>query len=916
MAGFRVRAFAAIAAGVLAAGTAARAAEENTILAIYAETRLVPVVATIDDAIRSTLQSRSSVPVRFHTEYLDLSWFTGIGADELLARLLKEKYAGRKIDVVIPCGDAALRFALRERDALFPGIPIVFCTADREAIDEAALGPDVTGVTIFLDWAGTAELALRLHPGTRRIVFIGGSGPTAREWERTARQALSSFENRVQVDYLTELSMADVLKSVAALPEGTIGIFSAFLRDANGKTFTTPEALDVVASVSKIPIYSTGETLLGHGIVGGPMIDFAAQGKKAAELAKRIVEGERLGRADIVRENVNTYMFDARQLERWGISDDRLPPGSVVRFRQPSTWQAYKWHLVAAIGLIALQSSLIVGLLLHRRQRRRAERRLDERLRFETLISDLAADLIQIEVEEFDRKIDQGLRRVVEELAVDRASIVEFAAGHLRVAYSSNRADVPSLPPVLEITRVPWIADRLRTGRVVCWSLPGELPPEAAVDRTTVEALGIKSIVLVPTVFAREGRRILLACSVLREQRKWSDDLVQRLRVLGEIFAIVLLRRRAQRALEESEGRFRLMADAAPVMIWMAGPDGACIDFNRAWLEFTGRTLEQERGDGWLEGVHPGDREACGTRYREALEARRTFTLEYRLRRADGAYRSVLDRGVPRFGGDPPVFSGYVGSAVDITEVREAHQEVERGREDLAHALRVATLGELTATLAHEINQPLGGIASNAQALRRLLSGPLAPRREDLEEALHDIEEDARRGSDIIRRLRALFRKEQPNRQPVDVNDAIVEVTSLLRKELERKRVALRLDLTKKLPPVLGDVVQLQQVLLNVVVNACDAMNGNDGAPRELRIETAQGQPGRIIIAFRDSGTGVAQADLHRIFDRFVTTKPEGLGMGLSICRSIIEAHGGRIWATRNDDRGLTIHSDLPCLNA
>ncbi|MFL5443150.1 MAG: sensor histidine kinase, partial [Myxococcales bacterium] len=213
-------------------------------------------------------------------------------------------------------------------------------------------------------------------------------------------------------------------------------------------------------------------------------------------------------------------------------------------------------------------------------------------------------------------------------------------------------------------------------------------------------------------------------------------------------------------------------------------------------------------------------------------------------------------------------------------------------------------------------NQPLGGIASNAQALRRLLSGPLAPRREDLEEALHDIEEDARRGSDIIRRLRALFRKEQPNRQPVDVNDAILEVTSLLRKELERKRVALRLELTKKLPLVLGDVVQLQQVLLNVVVNACDAMNGNDGAPRELQIETAQGRPGRIIIAFRDSGTGVAQADLHRIFDRFVTTKPEGLGMGLSICRSIIEAHGGRIWATRNDDRGLTIHSDLPCLNA
>jgi len=213
--------------------------------------------------------------------------------------------------------------------------------------------------------------------------------------------------------------------------------------------------------------------------------------------------------------------------------------------------------------------------------------------------------------------------------------------------------------------------------------------------------------------------------------------MVARLHLLAEIFAMVMLRRRTQTALVESERRFRVMADAAPVMIWMAGPDGGRIDFNRRWLEFTGRTLEQERGDGWFEGVHPTDRDACKDAYREALRARSPFNIEYRLRRADGSYRSVLDCGVPRFDGDA-AFRGYVGSAIDITEAKAAHEDAERGREELGHALRVATLGELTATLAHEINQPLTGIFSTAQGMRRVLEAG-EPTRVELREAFRDV---------------------------------------------------------------------------------------------------------------------------------------------------------------------------------
>jgi two-component system sensor kinase FixL len=236
---------------------------------------------------------------------------------------------------------------------------------------------------------------------------------------------------------------------------------------------------------------------------------------------------------------------------------------------------------------------------------------------------------------------------------------------------------------------------------------------------------------------------------------------------------------------------------------------------------------------------------------------------------------------------------------------------VQRERGDLAHALRVATLGELATSLAHEINQPLAAIASNALAARRLLTSGQAGT--DLPEVLRDIAADAQRAGQVIRRLRTLFKKEQNERQPVDLTEVIKEVVGLLRKDLERRRVRLEVSLGPDTPRVLGDVVQLQQVMLNVVVNAAEAMT-RDGAPRVLRVEAVSREPGILTIAVRDSGIGVESSELEHIFERFVTSKPEGLGMGLSISRSIIAAHAGRIWATRNPDRGLTMHIELPCL--
>jgi len=253
---------------------------------------------------------------------------------------------------------------------------------------------------------------------------------------------------------------------------------------------------------------------------------------------------------------------------------------------------------------------------------------------------------------------------------------------------------------------------------------------------------------------------------------------------------------------------------------------------------------------------------------------------------------------------------GLVISHLDITRRRRAEDELEHEREELTHALRVTTLGELAASLAHEINQPLAAIVSNAHATRRLMESATLDRGEILL-GLHDIADDAKRASEVVRHLRALFRKEHVDQQPLDLNDVIREITRLLGKDLERKRISLRLRLADDLPRVLGDVVQLQQVILNVVVNACEAMADDD--LRDVSIETTRLDPGALEITVEDTGRGVEESKLERIFDRFITSKAGGLGMGLSISRSIIQAHGGRIWATRNKDRGLTMHIEIPC---
>jgi len=667
-----------IALVLLAPATAVAETEAaKTVLLLYAESRLLPGVVVVDQELRSALESGSAGPIRFHTEYLDLSWFRDTGIEPAAVEFLRRKYAGHALDLVIPAGPTALRFALRNRAAIFPRVPMVFTAGLRSMVADIDLPSDVTGTWLVADWPVNLDLILRLQPDTRRVVLVYGTSPFDRAEVGGVKEAIARYGERLELSELTDLPFDDVLKKVAVLPDATVVLYFQLLRDGAGRTFVPAEAAATISRVARVPVYGLSDTLIGRGIVGGRVISFREQARRTGGLALRILAGERLGLMDAGGPEANVYMFDARALKRWSISESRLPPGSVVLYREPTVWELYRWHIAGGLALVGIQGLLITGLLVQRRKRGRAQAALTRSLRFERLVSDLSNTLASVPPGEVDAQVRTALYGVYEELGFDRGSLIEFTDDPrvLRVTRSVTGPGVPPLPEKLAVERYPWALARLRRGEVVRFTALDQIPAEGAVDRANFLAIGTHALVGVPLQVGGTVFGCVSFASIRPAAADWPDVLIQRMRLLGEILANALVRRQAEGAVSESEDRFRLVADSAPVMMWMAGTDSLCTYFNKGWLDFTGRRMEEELGNGWAHGVHPDDLQPCLDGYRKAFDARQEFVLEYRLRRRDGEYRWLVDQGVPRLALDG-TFSGYVGACTDITEIKTAQQEL------------------------------------------------------------------------------------------------------------------------------------------------------------------------------------------------------------------------------------------------
>jgi PAS domain S-box-containing protein len=369
-------------------------------------------------------------------------------------------------------------------------------------------------------------------------------------------------------------------------------------------------------------------------------------------------------------------------------------------------------------------------------------------------------------------------------------------------------------------------------------------------------------------------------------------------------------RRQAEQRSQEAERQLRAAIDTIPVIVWSSLPDGTNDFHNQRLLSYTRFSPQQAQGTGWKGMFHPDDVARHVETWRSSVETGSSFECESRLRGADGQYRWFLARAEPMRDGSGNIVKWY-GTNVDIDDRKRAELELHKAHAELAHAVRVATLGEMAASIVHEVNQPITAIVTNGTAcLKWLCREP-----PDLGEVRTSVEAmiiEGHRTAEVVRRLRTLAKKGNPQKELLEINDIINESLLMVERELTGHSVTARTDLTNDLRPALGDRVQLQQVIINLIMNGIDAMLAVTNRPRQLLIRSEQNRSDQIIVAVEDAGIGINPKDLNRLFDAFFTTKADGLGMGLRICRTIIENHGGNLWASPNADTGATFQFSLP----
>jgi signal transduction histidine kinase len=569
----------------------------------------LPAIAVLQADLVRTLVSDSGDPIEVYNETMDLSRFGWNDHQLFLRDFLQAKYADKKIDLAIAILPPALEFLLNYGSVIFPGTPIVFCGIDKTELGNRLLPSQVRGILLKREFAPTVEIALQLHPRTEHAVVVAGTSEFDTRILDEAKIDFGFYESRLDFKYLTTLPLQNLLTELSHLPPRTLVFYTTVFRDGAGETLVPRDIAERVSAAANAPTYGFFDQYVGRGIVGGEVNSLSAHGVEAAKLALQVLAGTEASRPQVAELPTNKIIFDWRQLQRWGISESKLPAGSEIRFRESSAWEQYKTQILAITAAILTQA-LLIGWLLHERQyRRRAER-----------------------------------------------------------------------------------------------------------------------------------------------------------------------------------------------------------------------------------------------------TARESFA--------------------------------------ELTQMN-----------------RMATAGELSAAIAHEIRQPITGMVTMANAALRWLSreDPDISRARD---AMRKVVAAGHQAGDVITNVRGLFGKDTLEKTPTDLNTLIQSVMAVVSMDLRKHSIESQLTLNEQLPPVVGNEVQLQQVILNLVMNAIDSMDSSEA--RVLSIKSEITRHNSVRVSIEDTGGGIDQSNLKHVFEPMFTTKVGGMGMGLSICKSIIESHSGRIWVTPGAPRGSIFQFELP----
>ena len=540
---------------------------------------------------------------------------------------------------------------------------------------------------------------------------------------------------------------------------------------------------------------------------------------------------------------------------------------------------------------------------------RAANPSIEELLEFERLLFELSVRFANVPVDQVVAVIENALLQLVSFLDFDRSAFWEFVdeeQQHFLCSVAVEGVEPTQRGPVP--ADLAWSAKELRAGRTVVIRSDKDIPPEAAAAAEYNRRAGIRSVLVIRLPV--DGRVVAaIGFGASRSTREWPPEFIARLTVIGGVMAQALVRKRSEAALRASEARWQLIFETSTLAISVFDQDLRYTATNPAFQAILGYTEDELRQLTPLDLTVGEELEAADIRLAALREGKIDhYIAGKQYRRKDGTV-IWAQASVARASRSGPEM--FIGTMIDITEGKRAQESLLATQSELTRVSQLTTIGQMAASIAHEIKQPITSIVMGASAgLRWLTKEP--PNLKEVRACLDLIANNGDRANQVIDSVRAMFQKNRQEKEFFDISKIIPETLELVRGEAREKGIVLQSDLSDDLRPVFGIRIQLQQVMLNLFSNAIEAMDAVASGTRQLRVSSTSFAPDSVLITVADSGPGLSPNDINRIFDPFFTTKPRGMGMGLSICRSLVEAHNGKLSAHSGAKQGAVFEITLP----
>jgi PAS domain S-box-containing protein len=670
----------------------------KNILILHALEANMPLNVRTDRAIMESLQAGGvGLKAQFY-EYLDLHRHPGAKHRQRLAEMLRERYDDHKIDAIITLYPEALQFVLDEGRTIFPDAPIVALYM-YPGFEASKTGRRIVQHVLRNDIAGTLESALKLVPEAKSVYVVSGVHPLDKKNEAQARLDLQKWEGRLNFRYLSDMPLEEMLAAISSAPRETIILYLAVSADNTGTTYNPRDVAERLSQVANGPVFGLYESILGYGIVGGSLVSYDDIGTQAGQLTLSFLKiGSDPHKVPAILDVPGVLKFDWRQLKRWNLSVDAVPAGSIIINREYTVWERYRTEVIVAFFVLVVQALLIVSLVVRRAQRQRAERQLAQQLQVETLLAELSARFVNVPAGQIESEIHNAQRRICDVLDLDRSTLFQVPRdepGNLRLTHIHTPAETAPLPVRADGRDLfPWALQKLMRGETLTISTLAKLPLEAAKDRENIQRYGTKSVVAIPLV--AEGTVFgALTFAAMRAEREWPEDIVKGFRMVAEVIANALARKRADETLRETQARLTLAAASAEARLWE-------VDANtgRVWMTEEGRAFygmtspEAMTLDQVASFIHADDRERWRQSIWQGLESGQPMRTEFRVIRPDGSVRWFVAQGRPHVDGAGKP-RRMLGVSIDVTERRQVEERLRT-----SEALSIGVLASLPGHMA------------------------------------------------------------------------------------------------------------------------------------------------------------------------------------------------------------------------